>query len=98
MNIDEYLQRYEAFHREFGIDTSPEAKANKCVEELAEFFYEVAIGREENADDEAIDLMNAAISNVVARGIKNPLFAGAKKLERTAAKYRNKKGNRHDQN
>lgn len=88
MQIDEYLLHYEQFHREFNIDTSPKAKKEKLVAEVCEFLEADFDGDTAAASDEAIDVMNTAISNVVARGIKNPLFAGYLKLQRTAEKYR----------
>ena len=88
MEIESYLKHYEAFHKEFGIPTDPEAKRDKVTEELCEFLEAYEIGTKEQADKEAIDLMNASISNVVARGIHNPLFFGYLKLCETAEKYR----------
>ena len=88
MHIDEYLLHYEQFHREFNIDTSPEAKKVKLLSEVCEFLEADFAGDTAAADDEAIDVMNTAISHVIARGIKNPLFAGYLKLQRTADKYR----------
>lgn len=81
MDIREYQLHYERFHEEFGIDTSVKAKTDKLIEEVCEYL-------EEPSDDEALDIMNVAISLVMARGIKNPLFAGYLKLQRNTEKYR----------
>lgn len=88
MQIEAYLIHYEAFHREFNLDDTPSGKAYKCAEEMVEFATAFDNGSQAEADDEAIDLMNAAISNVIARGIKNPLFRGYQKLQQTSEKYR----------
>ena len=88
MQIDEYLFHYEQFFKEFGIYPTPVERKEKVVIEMCEFLEADFPGNEAAADDEAIDLMNTAITNVAARGIKNPLFAGYQKLQRTAAKYR----------
>lgn len=84
MQIEEYMMHYEQFLTEFEPDTTPEKRAAKAVEEMCEYL-------EAPSDDEAVDLMNASISLVISRGIKNPLFAGYLKLQRTAEKYRGEK-------
>lgn len=91
MQIDEYMFHYEAFFKEFNIEVTPTSRADKLTEEMCEFLEALHNNNQTAADDEAVDLMNAAISNVIARGIKNPLFAGYLKLQRTAEKYRKRK-------
>jgi NTP pyrophosphatase (non-canonical NTP hydrolase) len=88
MQIDEFLLHLEAFHKEFSLDTSPQGRADKLIEEVCEFVEALTISTQEHADDEAIDVLVCAISNVVCRGIHNPLFAAYLKLQRTAEKYR----------
>lgn len=88
MEIDNYLAAYRDFVTEFGIDMTPPARKEKLVVEVCEFIEAYDAGDSAQADDEALDVMNTAISNVVARGIHNPLFSGYQKLQRTAEKYR----------
>lgn len=90
MEITELIIHIDAFHREFNIDTSPDARFNKLIEETCELICAVQNESSEAADDEAIDVLVCAISNVVARGIVNPLDACYFKLQRTAAKYRSR--------
>ena len=88
MGITELLLHIDQFHKEFDIDTSPAARADKLFDEVNEFATALVHETPEQADDEAIDVLVCAISNVVSRGIKNPLDACYFKLERTARKYR----------
>lgn len=88
MDIDNYLYHYDEFTTEFNLPTDPVARGNKAIQEAIEFNVAFHHGTDSEADDEALDLMNTAISNVVARGFKNPLHAGYLKLQRTAEKYR----------
>ena len=88
MEIDNYLHHYNEFLDEFNLPKDPVASGNKTIQESIEFNVAFIYGTQSEADDEAIDLMNTAIMNVVDRGISNPLHAGYMKLQRTAEKYR----------
>lgn len=88
MEMDAFLIHMDSFHKEFDIDTTPQGRSDKLVEEVCEFLEATAISTKEHADDEAIDVLVCAIANVKARGIVNPLDACYFKLQRTAEKYR----------
>ena len=88
MDFTLFVLNMQMFHKEFGLDTSPEGRADKLFEEVNEFATAMQYESPERADDEAIDVLVCAIANVVSRGIKNPLHACYEKLERTAEKYR----------
>ena len=88
MDFDALLHHIDAFHKEFNIDTSPDARANKLYDEVNEFATATEYETKEAADDEAIDVLVCAISNCVSRGIVNPLDACYFKLQKTAVKYR----------
>jgi len=87
VDIETYLKHYERFHEECRIDTSVQAKNAKLVEEVCEYLEAHAQGDKTAADEEAIDILNMAISLCVSRGIHNPLYFGYLKLEKTAVKY-----------
>jgi hypothetical protein len=89
MNIDNYLAHYQRFHAEFCPDAAAGDKLRKCLDECRELITAATFSSDENAiTDELLDVMNTAIATIYARGIVNPLDAGARKLERTAEKYR----------
>jgi NTP pyrophosphatase (non-canonical NTP hydrolase) len=88
MDLIELILHIELFHKEFQIDTTPEARADKLFDEVNEFATALAHETKAQADDEAVDVLVCAISNVVSRGIINPLDACFFKLQRTAEKYR----------
>lgn len=92
MDLIELLIHIDSFHKEFNIDTSPQARADKLLDEVFEFEFALAFETSKQADDEAIDVLVCAISNVIARGIHSPLDACYFKLQRTAAKYRSREG------
>lgn len=89
MDYEALCIHLDKFFDEFGIVPTPEARREKLVEEVEEFLLADEFSTIEHADDEAIDVLICAISNVRARGIKSPLMECYKKLERTAEKYRN---------
>lgn len=93
MHIDEFLLHLDSFNNEFDIDTSPEGRAEKLLEEVEEFVEALESSTKDHADEEAIDVLICAISNVHSRGINNPLFAAYLKLQKTADKYRKLKTN-----
>ena len=88
MEFTELLLHIEQFHQEFKIDTSPGARADKLFDEVNEFATAMVSESTEAADMEAIDVLVCAISNVVSRGIINPLDVCHFKLQKTAEKYR----------
>ena len=91
MHLDEFLLHLDRFNREFSIDISPDARANKLVKEVLEFVHAHDQETVDQADQEAIDVLVCAIANVYHRGIVNMLDACYFKLERTAVKYRARK-------
>lgn len=94
MQIDLFLCHLAAFHQEFQIDTSPAARADKLTEEYHEFMDAMQNGTDQQADEEALDVLVCAIANCTARGYKDPLHHAYLKLQRTAVKYRAKQADR----
>jgi predicted house-cleaning noncanonical NTP pyrophosphatase (MazG superfamily) len=76
-----YFHHYERFHAEHRIDASVKAKEAKLVEEIVEYL-------DNPSDEEALDILNVAMSLCRARGVHNVLHAGYMKLQANSERYR----------
>jgi hypothetical protein len=89
MELDAFLIHFDEFCREFEIDMSPQARFDKLIVEVCELCEAQGPGRK---DDESLDVLVCAIANCKARGLHDMLHLAFLKLERTAIKYRETKG------
>ena len=93
MDMQLYLHHYREFLNEFDPDADINARVAKTLTESMELREAwLFSGDDDSVKEEAIDLMNCAISLVSYLGVKNPLHAGYMKLQATAEKYRGQHG------
>lgn len=88
MEIELFMQHFNDFVAEFGIETTPEARYRKLIDETCELIVAHEEAVKEAIDEEALDVLICSLALVQARGIKDPLHAAFRKLEKTAEKYR----------
>jgi NTP pyrophosphatase (non-canonical NTP hydrolase) len=90
--MQHYKMHWRKFITEFSIDMSPDARFKKLIIEVVELIEAERNGTLAEMIDEALDVMVCAIALVISLGVMNPLNACARKLERTAEKYRKQGG------
>jgi hypothetical protein len=91
MDIPEFLLHYERFDNKFCPQATVQDVERKLLEEMGELkTCLVSFPGQPNEETigELLDVMNVSIKLLHRYGVRDPLWAGVMKLEKTAAKYR----------
>ena len=91
MEMDNYLQHYEDFDKEFCPQATVADVECKMLEEMGELQSCLQWPEKSTPEEtvgELLDVMNVSIKLLKRYGIHDPLFFGVQKLEATALKYR----------